>query len=157
MTPAPLKGIALPTRARQLDFSSAWLKSLRQAGYTAVAVQNDPFPVADLNPANGRESADRLFFLYTLGNRPAGRRFRAYIRECARRAHEAGLQFMLDGWEPCVPESCGMAWPEEWRGMGQVAGLPTGVQGDPASGKAPPIARFGSLLDLHASAGGPAA
>ncbi len=114
--PVP-QGIALPTAARQLDLSMTWLRRLRPAGYTAVAIQNDPFPAADDDPANGRESADRILFLYTLGARPSGERFRRYIRDCSDKAHKAGLRFLLDCWEPCVPTVLGKTFPAAWQGM----------------------------------------
>ncbi len=120
-----LQGIALPTAARQVDFAPAWLRRLHRAGYTAVAIQNDPFPAPDIDPANGREYADCLLFLYTLGSRPSGGRFRAHVRRCARAAHEAGLRFLLDCWEPTVTVAFGRTLPPAWRGMERGRRLPT--------------------------------
>ena len=111
-----LEGIALPPARLHGQIPRSWLRALRQAGYAALAIQNNPFGLNQADPDDGRALRWRMGYLHAVA-RPGG--FQRYVRSVARAAHDCGLKFLLDCWEPAVPLAVWKQLPSDWRALAE--------------------------------------
>ena len=111
-----LSGIALPPKDRQEQMSDTWLKSLKDWGYFALALQNDPTLPREGAEEDYREGRYRLHFLYDLGSEKPRAESLAYFRSASKKARKHGLKVYLDCWEPSIPITVWATLPKSWQG-----------------------------------------
>lgn len=117
-----LSGIALPPKNRQEQLPDAWLKSLKQWGYFALALQNDPTLPRKGGEENHRDGLYRLHFLYDLGAETPRAESLAYFKSASKKARKHGLKVYLDCWEPSIPITVWEELPKAWQG--HTGGVP---------------------------------